>query len=78
MDSDLKVIMHELTNLKRQAEAGKIDRERWLHLVAYLRKLDCPVLADSVELSLRIYERIANEWLLVMDIQSPAMAESEE
>ena len=45
MDSDLKVIMHELTNLKRQAEAGKIDRERWLR---------------------------------VMDIQSPAMAESEE
>jgi len=77
MIGDLDLALQEMTTLKTQAEDGVIDRDRWLDFIAYLKLLGCLTLAASVETSLRIYEGCSREWLRVMDVEMPAMAERE-
>lgn len=61
MNEDFDVALREMTVLTMQARAGKIDVERWRDCIAFLRQIDCPLLADSMEKGLAEFQKINHE-----------------
>ncbi len=63
MNKDFDVALREMEILTMQARAGRIDVERWRDCVAFLRRIDCPSLAKSMEKSLAEFQKINSKLL---------------